>query len=214
MNEVRMLRLLPELLHTFGNPIRVVELGANDGAHTVQIINLLNASGRPWEYLAVEPDPRLPIPQLPAQAKFLTCAVGATNGKAQLYLSAGKDDHGMAYSGSSSLRPPTDLLRKSWPKMRFDDFIEVNVYTLDTLCHTMGFPYIDFIWCDIQGCEGDLVAGGRNMLPYTKWFFTEYSAGELYAGQALLGDLVQAMPYMTIHTDFGGDVLFKNRAVA
>lgn len=213
MNEVKMLRMLPDLMRTFNDPIRFVELGANDGTHTLQMVNLLQRSARPWQYIAVEPDPRLPIPSLPDSAWFMTCAVGAENGKARLHLSDGTDERGMAYSGSSSLRPPTDLLRQSWPKMRFDNFIEVDVYTLDAICHHAGFTWIDFIWCDIQGCEGDLVRGGRNMLPYTKWFFTEYSAGELYEGQALLADLVKAMPYMEIHTDFGGDVLFKNKAV-
>lgn len=211
-NEMKMLELLPSLLPTFGNPIHVIEPGMNDGFHTGIIARILQQSGRPFVYVGLEPDPRL-RPAIPPGVTFSSQAIGAKDGKATFFLSEGVSKEGHQYTGSSSLHPPSDMLLTSYPQMRFDRRIDVDTITYDTLCKGYGMDWVDFVWCDTQGCEGDLIAGGLEMMPKTKWFFTEYAAGELYLGQAVIDQIKASLPFMEVHTDWGGDILFKHRDV-
>jgi FkbM family methyltransferase len=207
-----MIELIAELLKTFDSPIHFVELGVNDGYHTAILAQMLAHTGLPWRYLAVEPDPRLAL-AIPPGVDVFRGAVGAEDGRAELHLSSGQSETGMHYSGSSSLRAPTELMFRTWPKMRFDEKVIVDVLTLDTLCERFKLDWIDFIWCDVQGCECDVIRGGKRMMPRTKWFFTEYTLGQLYDGQAVFSDFAGLMPDFNLHTDFHGDVLFVNKAV-
>lgn len=211
-NENRMLQILPKLFPTFRTPIHIVELGANDGYHTQQIVRCVQASGRPWRYIAAEPDPRLQ-PAVPAGVTLFRGAVGRADGPAPLVLSSGQSDEGMRYTGSSSLRPPTPLTFQTWPRMEFKTSAVVDVLTLDTLCAKHGMDWIDFIWCDVQGCEGDVIAGAPIMMPKTSWFFTEYSDGQLYDGQAVFQDLPGLLPDFALFCDMKGDALFVNKSI-
>lgn len=211
-NEIEMIRMLPQLLSTFGNPIRIIETGMHDGFHTAGIVQVLRQSGRPFTYLALEPDPRINA-YIPHGVTFLPKAIGRADGQADFYLSSGVSTDGQRYIGSSSLHAPSELLLRTYPQMRFKHKITVDVVSYDTLCAHHGMDWVDFVWCDTQGCEGDLIAGGLKMMPKTKWFFTEYSDGELYLGQSLIEQVKEALPFMEVHTDWGGDILFKNRSV-
>lgn len=209
-NEVKMVGLFPRLIKTFDDPIYCVELGANNGSHTRLLCEALSATGRRWHYLAVEADPRHTV-EAPANVVVVKAAVGAKNGVATLHLASGQ------FTGSSSIRQPTARTKQLWPRLEYNTRVEVPTVTLDYLCEQHSFPWIDFLWCDIEGSEIDAVLGGRRMFPRTKWFFTEYYKVEVYAGQADLRALSAALPDFDIHlnldTDVSGDVLFVNKSV-
>lgn len=205
-----MLQMLPTLARDFGDPIRIVELGANDGYHTGILNQFARGFGRQVQYVALEPDPRL-RPVMPPGVQFIPYAIAAKDGEADFHLSSGGTPEGDRYTGSSSLRAPTDTIFRCWPHMRFEAPIRVRTVTLDTLYAQCGMDRVDFIWCDVQGCEIDVIRGGRDALSRTSYFYTEYCDAELYTGQGFLADLVRELEgIMHVHHDFKGDVLFRN----
>lgn len=209
VNETAMHRLLPSIASTFGNPINFIELGAHEGVDTYWLLQFLLSTRKPFNFVALEPDPRIVRPTL-QHVKSVNAAIAAYDGKTTLYLSGGTGDDGVPYSGSSSTHPP-GLCSTYWPKMTFNETVDVPAIALDTLCSQFGMNHVDFIWCDTQGCEIDVIQGGSRMLPRTKWFFTEYADGEIYKGQATFDQLKQMIPFMTVHTDMKGDALFSNQ---
>ena len=209
VNENRMLKLFDGLIPTFSAPIHVIELGANDGFHTRVMTEILNKHRLPWKYLAVEPDPRLQA-EMPEGVTYVGAGIAQHTGKGTLFLSDGEHE-GNRYTGSSSLRTPTRLLHEHWPHMTFDTCIETPTITLDDLCTNNEFGHVDFIWCDVQGCEVDVVRSGKTALKNTKWMFMEYANGELYEGQIPLIEIERELDgIMRLHTDFRGDALFVN----
>lgn len=214
-NEMKMLELLPSLISTFADPIHFLELGCNDGYHTGILVRHLAASGKTWRYVAVEADPRLNGCPMPAGVEVFRGAVGEHDGEATLHLSGGQSETGMRYTGSSSLRPPTEETFKNWPRMTFNQSVTVPTLCLDSLVSNYGLAeWLDFVWCDIQGCEGDAIRGGPGIIPKTKWIFLEYSEGALYEGQAVFQDIQGILaPHFDLYRDFGGDALFRHKAL-
>jgi hypothetical protein len=72
--------------------------------------------------------------------------------------------------------------------------IKVELRTLDTWSTKHEPGPIDFIWADIQGAEGDLVAGGRETLARTKYVYTECFDDELYEGAPTRVALLDMLP--------------------
>lgn len=206
-NEIEMIRMLPKLLPHFGDPIVFVELGVNDGYHTGLMLQWLEGLRRPYRYIGLEPDPRI-TPTAPIE--FLRAAIAAKDGEVQLYLSEGQADDGTRYTGSSSLHPPGELIKKYWPKMEFNRLVYVPGITMDTLMERYKLPHIDFIWCDTQGCEDVAVLGGTKAFAAAKFFFTEYAEDQLYQGQATFSQLKAMLPTWVVNTDLGGDALLRN----
>lgn len=205
-----MLQLLPQIAADFGDPVRFVELGANDGYHTGLLAQFAASLRRRWQYVALEPDTRL-RPSIPPGVSFAPYAISDKDGEAEFHLSSGGTPEGDRYTGSSSLRTPTATIFKCWPHMRFEAPVKVKTVTLDSLYAQFGFDHADFIWCDVQGCEIDVIRGGREALSRTAYFYTEYCDAELYTGQGFLADLVRELDgIMHVHHDFKGDVLFRN----
>jgi FkbM family methyltransferase len=209
-NEQRMLEDLPKILPTFGDPVRIVELGVNDGYHTRAIIDWLDGLHRRFIYVGLEPDPRL-HPILPTTVNFVRAAIASEDKMMALHLSEGVSDDGAIYSGSSSLHPPGELIHQYWPKMKFLKTAQVMGVTYDTLCAHHGLDEVDFVWCDTQGCEVDAIKGGPQFFPKTKWFFTEYADARIYSGQATFKELCAMLPDWEVYLDYGGDALLRNK---
>ena len=100
-----------------------------------------------------------------------------------------------------------------WPWCKFDSKITVPVSRLDTWAREHLDDGIDFIWADVQGAEGDLVAGGIATLAKTRYFYTEYSNEEWYEGQPTLLQLCRDLNNFVIVYRFTTDVLFRNTAL-
>jgi hypothetical protein len=72
---------------------------------------------------------------------------------------------------------------------------------------------IDFIWADVQGAEVDLINGGRATLSNTRYFYTEYSNRELYAGHIDLKTLLKSLPEFEVVHRYETDMLLRNRGI-
>ncbi len=91
--------------------------------------------------------------------------------------------------------------------------IKVEVRTLDTWSAKHEPGPIDFIWADIQGAEGDLVAGGRETLARTKYVYTECFDDELYEGAPTRVALLDMLPGFEVVKLYESDILLRNAAL-
>jgi FkbM family methyltransferase len=154
------------------DPRVILEVGANHGQHTQLFLRTFPSA----RIHAFEPDPRA-IEAFRRQVSdrrvtLHEIAIGAANGRAQFHASNGfppdatpdvKAAYPKGWDQSGSLRKPKTHVSK-WPWCRFPRTIGVDVRTLDTWSGKHEPGPIDFIWADMQGAEGDLVAGGRETL--------------------------------------------------
>lgn len=200
----------------------ILDIGCNDGTHT-KMFKTIFPLGKVYSF---DPEPR-------AQERFFKnvphgalypVALGAVDGTADFYPSEGLPSplppaefkevssrlpKGWDYSGS--LRKPTGHL-KAHPWCKFGEPVPVRVMRLDTWMHEFPIAHaIDFIWADVQGAEIDLIQGGLQTLAKTRYFYTEYSNRELYAGQIPLVKILEMLPNFEVVTVYPEDVLLRNR---
>jgi FkbM family methyltransferase len=199
----------------------ILELGAHDGSQTLE----LSAHFPNAKIFAFEPDPR-------AARKFKThvtepriqlfeMAIGPTDGEAEFHVSSGFPPNAspevmiqypQGWDQSGSLRRPKTH-QTIWPWCKFESKIMVPVRRLDTWAREHGVEHVDFIWADLQGAEGDLVAGGQATLAKTRYLYAEYSNEEWYEGQPTLQQLMDMLPNFAILHRFTIEVLLKNTAL-
>ena len=68
---------------------------------------------------------------------------------------------------------------------------------------------------DVQGAEGDVIEGGREILKRTRYLYTEYSDKELYEGELTLQQILSTLPgewkvLKKYERRNDGDVLLRN----
>lgn len=196
----------------------ILEIGANDGEHTRMFLELFEDA----KVFCFEPDAR-------AQRRFLgnliarpalhgwqlfRCAVGDKDGTIDFFPSYadGVVQPIKEWDCSGSIRKPKTHLRR-YPWCMFRPAVSVDIVRLDTWAQSWldGEATIDFLWADVQGAEGDLIAGGRETLRRTRYFYTEYSNEEMYEGQARLDHILAALPEFELLTQYPNDVLLRNR---
>lgn len=194
------------------NPV-VFELGACDGTNTLQMVEKLEATGRPYRYFAFEPVAELVscirdrMGPLLSKITLIKAAVGAIDGKSAFYKSDRK------YFGSSSLHLPTPALHRAWPEIRFENRT-VDVISIDSFCERNGVDHIDFIWSDIQGAEGDMILGAKRMLTKTDWLYTECDGG-LYEGDISETEMLAMLPdFRSLGRDQDGNLILHNEISA
>jgi hypothetical protein len=105
----------------------------------------------------------------------------------------------------------------NWPDMTFYK-IRVRCVTLDSIFQSEKLSHIDFIWCDTQGAEANIIRGGPTAFARTKYFYTEYHTADLHEGtgttvEGLLELLRVTDPGWEVIHDYGGEVLFANRTL-
>ncbi len=205
----------------------VLEIGCNDGTDTNKLLELL-PSGTVYCF---EPDPR-------ALARFretvnneraiLTeAAISNQDGEATFYGSSGRPPEKSRHVGAShycyleewdlsgSLCKPTGHLDFSpWTTFPEDRQYTVSTLRLDTWLLTRGaIDIIDFIWCDVQGAEAQVILGAPNALAKTRYFYTEFYDNPLYEGQLPLTELQKMLPGFELLGIHGDNALFKNRGM-
>ena len=184
--------------------VTIFELGCCDGLDTNEITEILEKGC--YAYYAFEPDERRVKgveTWVGDRVTVVPKAIGAIDGVAEFHMSCEQ------YYGSSSLRKPTPELLEAFPEMSFSEG-RVEVVRLDTFCKENMIEHIDFIWADVQGCEVDMIAGGRETLAKTDYLYTEYNNGPMYEGCLNLQGILDLLPGWTIAEDYGGDALLKN----
>jgi FkbM family methyltransferase len=194
----------------------ILEIGCNDGMHTQKFLDTF-AGARVYGF---EPDERARRRFQAAvhdpRAQLFATAVGAIDGVTTFYPSTGAPDAEWAaklpegWDISGSIRVPKEH-REVHPWCHFGPGMDVAVTRLDTWAKTHAQEHIDFIWADVQGAEGDLIAGGRKTLAKTRYFYTEYSNRELYEGQLNLAAILRLLPDFEVIRRYKGDVLLRNK---
>jgi len=206
----------------------IVEIGCNDGEDTLKFL----AEFPDCRIYCFEPDPR-PIRRFrerinDPRVELAECAIGADDDYRDWYASHGvvpnqperfpesvQTDWDLS---GSLLRPTGHYVMSPWVTFRKND--QVPCRRLDTwLDGKPEITAIDFIWCDVQGAEGEVIAGGRNTLAIATWFYTEFNdrpnAGpmaELYENQPRLESLCALMPDFELQPQrYSNNVLFRNK---
>jgi FkbM family methyltransferase len=178
-----------------------LELGAHNGSDTDWMAAL------PDVFIhAFEPDPRNHPPPL-ANVMLTRAAVSDRDGRLPFILSITGWDRPWTYS-SSIRRPKNHLVH--YP-VTFGETIEVDSVRLDSYARHHNLDIVDFIWADIQGAEGDMIQGGRDLLGRTRYLYTEYSDDELYEGQATLKDICAMLPDFRVIELWPYEVLLQNQ---
>lgn len=190
----------------------ILEVGANDGKTTNEFLTEFPGA----TIYAFEPDARAIAKWRrnvrSGNAVLIETAIGATDGTQEFWVSGGTPPGGGYPDGwdqSGSLRRPKTH-REFWPWVTFDRTIPVPVARLDTWSRENYSGPIDLIFADVQGAEGDLIAGGRDTLAAARFFYTEFSNSEWYDGQPTLTaiqDSIQGIGFR-IYGVFGMNVLF------
>lgn len=197
------------------------EFGMCDAHHSYKIMDLIQ-SNKSFEYYGFEPVDYL-FNQIKDYKKdyqngsftIVNKAIGDKDGLVDFYQSGGqKIVDGINtenYYGSSSINEPKEVLTY-WPEMTFEkkqiESIKFDTYVNENNLHDR---IIDFIWADIQGAEVNLIKGGKNTFKNVRYFYTEYSNGNLYKGDKGLKGILKLLPNFEIECDYKGDVLLKNK---
>lgn len=220
-----------EILEHFRNIIAqseapfVIEIGACDGYHSNLLLEIIKKKDTPFVFHAFEPNSDLHESiqrNLQGHLMFnrgiisvFPDAVGAENSKMTLHKSSGQKIQGGHvvdnYYGSSSIRKPKRV-KEFYPDMKFSEET-VTVISLDAHLrkYYLSNRIIDFIWADMQGAEIDLIKGAADAFNNVRYFYTEYSNTEDYAGQLIgIEQLLQLLPRFEVIENYGGDVLLKN----
>lgn len=209
----------------------IIELGAHHGQDTVQIYD---ACQRTPFYLAVEADPRnLSVFKQaigPRKITLIHAAITDHEGQIIFHQCEGNDN------ASGSIRTPTRH-RKIFPHITFEHDVEVPCLTLDGLAEQFSFlpireeesvreetdgfrlsqspakKQVDLIWCDIQGAERDMIAGGQKTLAITRFLMVEADGSEMYDGQAIRPEFDALLPDFELLDEWPVDAnaLFRNR---
>jgi 2-O-methyltransferase len=195
------IRTWVEQQFSYRGPKLFLELGAHNGSDTAWMARLPDVAIH-----AFEPDPRNNPPPL-ANVVLTRAAVSDRDGRVPFILS--KTGWGQPWTYSSSLRQPKNHLAR-YP-VTFGETIEVDSVTLDYYASSHCLNKVDFIWADIQGAEGEMIRGGRDLLSRTRYLYTEYSDDELYEGQATLNDICAMLPEFRVIELWSDDVLLHNQ---
>jgi FkbM family methyltransferase len=188
------------------NPV-VFELGAADGTDTTHLLAPVLASGKPYRFLAFEPDPynveTLRASGLAGLVDIVPVAVGDRAGMVPFRPSG-------EYKYSGSVKTPVEHL-KTWPRIRFGSPTQVPMLRLDDVFSSQNLNHVDFVWSDVQGAEDLVIAGAQTTLRHTRFFYTEHYEIEMYEGQIGLEEIHGRLPgNWNVVADFGSDVLFEN----
>jgi FkbM family methyltransferase len=191
----------------------ILDIGCNDGTHTRWFLDLFPRA----RVFSFEPDPRArkryAANVVSDRAVLFDLAISDRDGLIEFHVSGGKyGEHSKDWDQSGSIRKPK-LHLEMYPSIEFEQTIKVNTRRLDTWAAEQAVDSIDFIWADVQGAEVDLIKGGRVTLGNTRYFYTEYSNRELYAGQIGLKTLLKSLPEFDVVHRYETDVLLGNKSM-
>lgn len=205
-----------ELAAMVGDARLVLEIGANDGTDTLEMlaryprarIHCFECDPRP----AARWSARMPIEDR-HRVWLHETALGETVGEAEFHQSTGSPRPGVTdWDLSGSLCRPTGHLGYS-PWCKFETRIRVPVTTLDTWAAARlgpGSP-VDLLWIDVQGAEGMVFRGGAETLARTRWIKAECHRGEMYAGQPTEAEMIGMLPAFDCVGRWADDLLFRRR---
>jgi FkbM family methyltransferase len=193
--------------------LTIFEIGANDGAETIWFSKHFPNS----EIHSFEIDERNFNMYLNSINEkniiFNKLGVSDVDGETLLYLST-DTKWGRLNTSASSIKKPTDLMYQTHNWIEFDETVTAKTIKLDTYVHQKEIDRIDFIWCDIQGAEREMILGAKEALNNTKYLLVEILNLEIYENSLIkLEEFKQILPDFEIVIDWGNDALFKNKKI-
>jgi FkbM family methyltransferase len=184
------------LLHHIEKPI-IFEIGANTGQDTYILSNIRGSVVH-----AFECDEKNELHSLD-NVIVNRHAISDKEGELEFNRSSNSE--------SGSIKNPKNHLTK-YAHITFGEKIKVKSTTLDIYCKKNNIDAIDFLWCDIQGAEEEMILGGTEILPKTKYIYTEYSNDEMYECQITLKRILELLPDFEVIGYFDFDnVLLRNK---
>ena len=202
----------------------ILDIGCNDGTDTLAFLRVMPQA----QIYCFEPDPRairrfkkrmeshldkvrlfeVAVSNQTGQIDFYQ-STGPT-GQIDFYQSAGGDLTERDWDLSGSIRRPKHHLI-DYPWVKFGKMITVSSCRLDDWCAENDVRQVDFIWMDVQGAEGDVIAGAPKILEETRFLHIEYGNNESYEGQLSYKKLLARLPSFEVVTRYPEDVLLMNR---
>jgi FkbM family methyltransferase len=165
-------------------PRAVIDVGANIG----QFASWVRGSGFEGPIISFEPQPdehaalTAAAERDPEWIVAPRCAVGATDGSAQIHVAGN--------SQSSSMLEMLDLHKDNAPTSAYVDSLETPVHRLDDMLAELGFdPTNSLLKIDTQGFETEVLRGASSTLPVIAAAHVELSLAPLYEGQALASEI-------------------------
>jgi FkbM family methyltransferase len=109
-------------------------------------------------------------------------AVGAKEGQIDLHVNE--------FGPASSVLGLAEACRRCFPVVGNVQRISVPVRTLDSMLHELDIQgHVHLLKLDVQGYEGEVLRGARELLARTRWLLTEVSFTPLYQGGILVDEL-------------------------
>jgi FkbM family methyltransferase len=131
--------------------------------------------------------------------KLIEAAITEFDGPCELYISSGHPDgipktNDWNYGNkSSSLLPPTKLMKHIHKWLNFNSKISVNGVSLPVLIANLPYEFIDFVHLDVQGAELGILRGGEKVLNKIRCLWVEVSEKEIYRNQPMAADIEKFM---------------------
>lgn len=97
------------------------------------------------------------------------------------------------YSPSSSFLQMTDLHKRCFPYTKNEDIQKVSVQRLDDIAKQLDLVQPILIKIDVQGLEGQVIKGGKEIISQASVVITELSIEPLYENQAFFADIYQLL---------------------
>jgi FkbM family methyltransferase len=176
-------------------PRSVLDVGANQGDWS----EMCDALFKPEWCNLVEPQRDL-CEKLREKAKgsrpnwkIFPVALGSRPSQVALHLTDNR-------AASSLLRPKDGVVPVEWgTKSREDKSVEVA--RLDDLVASGALRQPDLIKIDVQGFEGEVIAGGKEAIQRAQRIVVEVSLDAIYEGQPLLHDVMKSLEELGFATD-------------
>jgi len=188
----------------------IFEIGAADGIDTLETLTCIGDPG--MKIYCFEPDPRNVVSfkeriKGDSRVDLFELAIGDMVGKATFNQSIGTSIY------SSSLKKPTKHLYETWPQIKFENELEVDVTTIDEFTKNHGIDIIDFVWADVQGAEDLMIKGSpdsfRNKI---RFLYTEYSNVPYYEKEPTLQQIIEMLGSdWELEEDYVTDAFFVNK---
>jgi FkbM family methyltransferase len=191
----------------------ILEVGSYNGEDSLEMLREMPQA----EIYAFEADPtsiqHFKDLNHPDEIVLVEKAVGKEDGYIDWYPS--QTNHGKRWSLSSSLKKPLNHLR-NYPTVSFKAAPDkVECVKLDSWSQeNIGESIIDFIWCDVNGAEEEMILGAIETLQNkTKYFYTECFDTELWEGQVNTEWILETLDNFEFLGKYGHNILLKNKTL-
>lgn len=169
-------------------PQVVFDIGANEGAWSA----MCQAVFAPEKIFLFEPQPQMAESQRAWQRQ-----AGGTGWQLMPFALGEKEEtqtlHLTENRAASSLLPPSEQSGFTSTETRAAGAQIIEVKTLDGLLVSGRLVPADLVKIDVQGYEGCVLAGGREVLSRAQRLIVEVSLREIYQGQPLMTSILQTL---------------------